>query len=111
VNKQSGEAEIREAKRFLRWMVESAEGREFQTEQLHFIPAFQSIQPSESGLSGSVWKQYQQQEGQSFNWSSYSPPLKEAFGQVLKQYVNEETSKRDALQDLDHAWRQRVSSK
>jgi raffinose/stachyose/melibiose transport system substrate-binding protein len=111
VNKQSGEAEIREAKRFLRWMVESAEGREFQTEQLHFIPAFQSIQPSESGLSGSVWKQYQQQEGQNFNWSSYSPPLKEAFGQVLKQYVNEETSKRDALQDLDHAWRQHVSSK
>ncbi|SNZ03271.1 carbohydrate ABC transporter substrate-binding protein, CUT1 family [Terribacillus aidingensis] len=111
VNKQSGEAEIREAKRFLRWMAESAEGRRFQTERLHFIPAFQTIDPPKTGLSGSVWKQYKQQERQSFNWSSYSPPLKEAFGQVFKRYVNEEKSKRDTLQDLDHAWRQHVSSK
>ncbi|MFP7492911.1 ABC transporter substrate-binding protein [Terribacillus saccharophilus] len=110
VNKQSGAAEKREAKRFLQWLTESEQGQTYQTEKLRFIPAFRSVQPPESSLGGDAWRQYDQQERRNFNWSSYSPPMKEAFGRILKQYVNEEMSKQDALQDLDHAWRQNSSS-
>ncbi|MFS0559497.1 ABC transporter substrate-binding protein [Terribacillus sp. 179-K 1B1 HS] len=110
VNKQSKATQKREAKRFLSWLAESAEAQKFQTEQLHFIPAFRSIQPPAAGISGDAWRQYEQQDRRNFNWSSYSPPMKEAFGRILKQYVNEEMSKRDTLQDLDHAWKQFASS-
>lgn len=110
VNKQSGAAEKREAKRFLKWMAESEQGQTYQTEKLRFIPASRSVQPPENSLSGDAWRQYNLQERRNFNWSSYSPLMKDAFGRILKQYVNEEMSKRDALQDLDHAWRQNVSS-
>ncbi|MFP7170707.1 ABC transporter substrate-binding protein [Terribacillus sp. 7520-G] len=106
VNKQSGEAEKREAKRFLNWLAESPDGQKFQAEKLHFIPAFRSIQPPVAGISGDAWRQYEQQDRRNFNWSSYSPPVREAFGRILKQYVNEEMSKQETLQDLDHAWEQ-----
>ncbi|MFP7476906.1 ABC transporter substrate-binding protein [Terribacillus saccharophilus] len=110
VNKQSGAAEKREAKRFLKWMAESEEGRAYQAKHLRFISAFRTVQLPETSLSGDAWRLYDQQERRNFNWSSYSPSMKDAFGRILKQYVNEEMSKRDALQDLDHAWRQNASS-
>ncbi|PAF23145.1 hypothetical protein CHH49_00870 [Terribacillus saccharophilus] len=110
VNKQSGAAEKREAKRFLNWMAESPVGQAYQTEQLRFISAFRSVQPPETNLSGDAWVQYKQQNRRNFNWSSYPPLMKDAFGRILKQYVNEEMSKQDTLQDLDHAWQQNSSS-
>lgn len=110
VNKQSGAAEKREAKRFLKWMAESEEGQAYQTEHLRFVSAFRSVQPPETSLSGDTWRRYDQQERRNFNWSSYPPPMKDAFGRILKQYVNEEMSKQDALQDLNHAWQQNSSS-
>lgn len=106
VNKQSGAVEKQEAKRFLKWMAESEEGQAYQTEQLRFISAFRSVRPPETNLSGDAWAQYKQQDRRNFNWSSYPPPMKDAFGRILKQYVNEEMSKQAALQDLDHVWQQ-----
>ncbi len=79
VNKQSGSVEKQEAKRFLKWMTESEEGRAYQTEQLHFISAFRSVRPPEANLSGDAWAQYKQQDRRNFNWSSYPPPMKDAL--------------------------------
>ncbi len=103
INKQSSGLKKKEAKRFLRWMVSSEKGQEYMTERFRFIPAFKNVPVSDLGSLGKETYSLIS-ENRTFNWSSFSPCIKKEFGEIMKAYINKESTRQQALKGFDEAW-------
>ncbi|WRP07205.1 extracellular solute-binding protein [Rossellomorea aquimaris] len=105
INSQSSPEEKREAKKFLNWMVSSEKGQAYMTEKFHFIPAFKDIPVQDIGPLGEETLKLIK-ETDTFNWSSFSPCIKKEMGGIMQDYIDEESSRQEALEEFDRAWKE-----
>ncbi|MGD6846130.1 ABC transporter substrate-binding protein [Rossellomorea aquimaris] len=105
INSQSSPVEKREAKKFLNWMVSSEKGQAYLTEKFHFIPAFKDIPVKDIGPLGEETLQLIK-ETDTFNWSSFSPCIKQEMGEVMQDYIDQESSRKEAMDEFDKAWKE-----
>lgn len=105
INSQSSPEEKREAKKFLNWMVSSKEGQAYLTEEFHFIPAFKDIPVKGIGPLGEGTLKLIK-ETDAFNWSSFSPCIKREMGEIIQDYIDNESTRQEALEEFDRAWKE-----
>jgi raffinose/stachyose/melibiose transport system substrate-binding protein len=105
INSQSSQEEKREAKKFLNWMVSSEKGKAYMTKKFHFIPALKDIPVQDIGPLGEETLKLIK-ETDTFNWSSFSPCIKREMGEMMQDYIDEENSRQEALEEFDRAWKE-----
>ncbi|MGM0865915.1 MAG: ABC transporter substrate-binding protein [Bacillota bacterium] len=105
INSQSSPEEKREAKKFLNWVVSSEKGQAYLTEKFHSIPAFKDIPVKDIGPLGEETLKLIK-ETNTFNWSSFSPCIKREMGEIMQDYIDEESSRQEALGEFDDAWKE-----
>jgi raffinose/stachyose/melibiose transport system substrate-binding protein len=98
-----------EAKKFLNWMVTSAVGRSYITQQFKFIPAFTTI-PADEKLLGPLAADIisYSKAGKIITWNWFKFPGGEAsskqFGDSMQSYVAGKKTKAQMLTDIQTTW-------
>lgn len=105
INQQSSPEKQREAKKFLNWMVSSAEGQHYMTKEFKFIPAFKNIKADHPGpLADQIMTYYKEGRTLYSNWFNFPVGVRDEFGAAMQLYVGKKLTREQLLQEFQKSW-------